>query len=260
MRVRLLLQYSAQSMANLSFKLIEDGAASGMSIGYLHDSTQSFTPIAQEHASILWDFMSVMSRQRGCVVVWWVSGDGPQVTNANAVRRTDETLRSMEPTFWKGFREKEQFVFYFPTIWNTSTGAQLYPTSFGEQIPDIVASRFFDRSDAKKLSMDYSEQNRPTLDSRRSLFVNLRRIFRPVWTFARNFRNADSREELMNPFRSLRDSALVKELGLYMRKGSNGDCLELLTTSPDISDSLRGLFDRHGIPCSFSKELRSSWG
>jgi hypothetical protein len=243
---------------NLSFKLIKDNAGSGMSIGYLYSVSDKFT-LTQQHAPTLWKLMSLTAKQKSCVVVWFgEEGASCSIAGARRVLPPNDLKQRGDSVFWKGFGGEDEFVADLAAIWNAFKAVQIYPTEFGEQLPDIVSSHFFDRRDEKRRGMDYLGRDRPTLDDSRGIFSSLRSTMRPVWVFLRSMTSSEFREDLMSPLRSLRDAEVVKQLGLFIRKGG-GDCLEVLTTSANIGDSVRAIFAQDGIACSFANEQRKKW-
>ena len=248
-------------MASLSFKLIADESRSGMSIGYLHNTTSTDTFVITESlAAVLWQLMSSSVRQKTCVVVWFgTEKESASIPGLKTIPPPNDLQGAMESVFWKGFRGQDDFVRDLVAIWSTFGGVRIYPADFGEQLPDAVYSHTFDRRDEMHLGMDYSGQDRPALDASQGVFSKLLGTVRAAARFSKNLTSAEFREALMNPFQSVRDAEVVRKLGLYVRKGGGG-CLELFTTSGSIGDSLSKLLAEYGIACSFTNERRSKWG
>lgn len=237
-------------MERLIFNVVEDGSGSGISICYLYSSDYQLLPLQAKHAHAICDLLTSTSEKIEAIVVWYACGEEvpfPELKGSASLVQPKEIKGVMEPVYWKHYANKDEFVHDILLIWKSFGGVQIYPVSNIKDFDLVVRDHFFDDKDHKRIGINNDPRSIPQVDEKEDLLSVIFKVIQPSFEFAGKLADEAFREEVMNPFRSIKDIRLVSKVNSYIRKNGHDDevHLELITSAKYVDHIAAKVFDKY---------------
>ena len=103
-------------------------------------------------------FIKDLSQREFIAIAWFAYEEDKKVDIPNAEIVKDIEGGCQEPTYWKFYDSMENAINEVQLIWNNFSGVRIYPCKNKYDVYQIIEWDFNDRSDEKRLGMDYGNR------------------------------------------------------------------------------------------------------
>jgi len=182
-------------------------------------------------------------------ITWRWSGRGPlrQRRSSNDRRQLGKSDLAASPVLWRYFETPEELAEQLPSIWNAADGVRVYPVIDELDVERIVSPHFEDRSDEKRLGMDY--ETKWFIRTESGIVALLGATLHTLGFVVRLLTSKGYRQELLDPFRQRQLTQMVESCGAYMEKGGHDDVhvLKLMTSTSGVGERFAALSKKLGL-------------